>query len=97
MTAPDSLEPVYSPDASKQLDRLEDDPSQGALWEAVVDAIDLICDAPTSAEARRGALRTPNGQTVWKVPVRCHIPDEDWVVLWQPRDKDALIAYIGPL
>jgi len=22
--------------------------------------------------------------------------DEAWVVLWQPRDDDALIAYIGP-
>jgi hypothetical protein len=53
--------------------------------------------APTSAEARREALRTPNGQTVWKVPVRCYVPDEDWVVLWQPRGGDALIAYIGPL
>jgi len=92
-----SLEPVYSPEASKQLDRLEDDPNEGALWDAVVDAIDLICDAPTSAEARRDALRTPNGQTVWKVPVRYYIPEEDWVVLWQPRGDDALIAYIGPL
>jgi hypothetical protein len=91
------LEPVYSPEASKQLDRLEGDPSQGALWDAVADAIDLICDAPTSADARREALRTLNGQTVWKVPVRCRIPDEDWVVLWQPRGGDALIAYIGPL
>jgi hypothetical protein len=60
-----------------------------------VDAIDLICDAPTSAEARREALRTPNGQTIWKVPVRCYALSEGWVVLWQPRGDDALIAYIG--
>lgn len=97
MTTPRPLDPVYSPEASKQLDRLEDDPSQGRLWDAVVDAIDVICDTPTSAAARREALRTTAGHTVWKVPVRSYIEDEDWVVLWQPRGDDALIAYIGPL
>jgi hypothetical protein len=28
--------------------------------------------------------------------VRGRYDDEAWVVLWQPRDDDALIAYIGP-
>jgi hypothetical protein len=32
---------------------------------------------------------------VWLVPVHGQYHDEVWVILWQPRDDDALIAYIG--
>jgi hypothetical protein len=30
------------------------------------------------------------------VPVHGQYKDQVWVVLWQPRGDDALIAYIGP-
>ena len=92
-----SLEPVYSPQASKMLDLVEADVERVDLWNAIVDALDLICDAPASAAARRDALRTPAGHTIWKVTVRYRGDDDDWVVLWQRRDDEALIAYIGPL
>lgn len=92
-----SLEPVYSPQASKMLDLVEVDPERVDLWNAIIDAIDLICDAPTSAATRRDALRTPTGHTIWKVTVGYRGDNDDWVVLWQPRDGEALIAYIGPL
>lgn len=94
---PSSLEPVYSPQASKMLDLVEADLERVDLWNAIADAIDVICDAPTSAEARRDALRTPTGHTIWKVTVGYRGDNDDWVVLWQPRDDKALIAYIGPL
>ena len=34
--------------------------------------------------------------SVWLVPVHGRYNDQVWVVLWQPRDDDALVAYIGP-
>ncbi len=91
-----ALEPVYSPDVAKILDQIDDDPTRTALWNAICDAIDLICDHSGSAQARRHALRTTAGNTLWSVPVRYWAEDNDWVVLWRPRGDHALIAYIGP-
>ena len=92
-----SLDPRYSPQAAEQLDRLAADPATGSLYDAVCDAIDLICDHPRSAEARRESLRTQAGNTVWRVPVRYFRDEESWLLLWQPLGEEALIACIGTM
>lgn len=89
------LEPSYDPEVSLNLDKIESDPTRRPLWNAICDAIDLVCDRPDSAEARREALRLPSGATVWQVPIRCRLDDDDWVLLWFPDGPDAVIAYIG--
>jgi hypothetical protein len=87
---------LFSPQAGEVLDELEKDVSNARLADAIWDVLDLISERPGSAQARYRALRTAGGHSVWLVPVRGHYDDEVWVVLWQPRDDDALIAYIGP-
>ena len=91
-----SLIPRFSPDAERVLDKLEKDEHNDRLVDAIWDVIELIIDQPTSALARRRTLRTVKGHTVWLVPISVWHDDEPWVVLWQPRDDEALIAYIGP-
>ena len=90
------MELLFSPEAGQVLDRLEQDASNDKLVDAIWDALDLIREHPGSAQARRRALRTAGGHSVWLVPVRGQYGEEVWVVLWQLRDDDALIAYIGP-
>ena len=46
--------------------------------------------------ARRRALRTVKGHSVWLVPIPLRHNDDLWVVLWQPLGNDVLIAYMGP-
>lgn len=92
------LEPVYSPQAAAAFDSLENDAGAAVLFTAVLDAVDLICDQPGSAAARRESLRTASGATVWRVPVRVAREAEDWCVLWIQDDGGrALIAFIGVL
>jgi hypothetical protein len=90
------MNPRFSPDAGRILDELEKDPANEHLVDAIWEIIDLITDQPNSAAARRRALRTTGGHSVWLVPVPLRHNDELWVILWQPRRDDALIAYIGP-
>ena len=54
------LEPAYGEHVVPVLDKIEHDPSRRALWNAICDAIDLVCDQPDSAEARREAIRLPS-------------------------------------
>ena len=90
------MELLFSPEAGAVLDELEKDASYSGLVDAIWDVLDLISEHPGSAQARHRALRTAGGHSVWLVPVHGLYDDEAWVVLWQPRDDDALIAYIGP-
>ena len=90
------MKAILSPEAERTLGALEEDPANDRLVDAIWDVIDLIIDKPGSAEARRRALRTPGGHSVWLVPVPARRDDQLWVILWQPREDDALIAYIGP-
>jgi hypothetical protein len=90
------VELLFSPEAGDVLDELESDPSKDKLVDAIWDVLELIAEQPGSAQARHRVLRTVAGHSVWLVPVRGHYGEEVWVVLWQPRDDDALIAYIGP-
>jgi hypothetical protein len=87
---------LFSPEASEVLDVLEKDSSNTRFVDAIWDVLDLITEHPGSAQARHRSLRTAGGHTVWLVPVRSLYDDESWVVLWQPRDDDALVAYLGP-
>ena len=91
-----SVELLFSPEAGDVLDELEKDDSNVRLADAIWDTLDLIREQPGSAQARHRGLRTLGGHPVWLVPVHGHYDDEVWVVLWQPRGNDALIAYIGP-
>lgn len=86
----------YSPDAERVLDELEEDPANDRLVDAIWDTIDLITEHPESASARRRSLRSVKGHSMWLVPVPNRHPENPWVVLWQPRGDEALIAYIGP-
>jgi hypothetical protein len=90
------LNAQFSPDAERVLDELEIDPSNDRIVDAIWDVIDLITEHPESAPARRRALRIVEGHSVWLVPVPIRHNEELWVILWQPRDDEALIAYIGP-
>ncbi len=87
---------LFSPEASEVLDVLEKDSSNTRFVDAIWDVLDLITEHPGSAQARHRSLRTAGGHTVWLVPVRGLYDDESWAVLWQPRDDDALVAYLGP-
>jgi hypothetical protein len=90
--------PLYSPQAAAALDKLEADAAAGDLWNAVCDALDLILDRPGSAQARREALHTAAGTTIWKVPVRAPRETDDWVVLWAYGEHGRiLITYTGVL
>jgi hypothetical protein len=75
---------------------LESDPDRDDLLDAVWDTIDFVCQHSNSAQARRRAMRTPGGHSVWLVPVPNRHREDPWVLLWQPQGDDALIAYIGP-
>jgi hypothetical protein len=90
------MEPIFSPDAGRALDELEKDPANDHFVESIWDVIDLITTEPGSALARRRALRTVKSHSVWLVPIPIRHNDNLWVILWQPRGSDALIAYIGP-
>jgi hypothetical protein len=90
------MNPRFSPDAARILDELEKDAANEHFVDAIWHTIDLITEQPDSAVARRRALRTVRGHSVWLVPIPFRHDDEVWVILWQPRDDDALIAYIGP-
>ncbi len=90
------MNPLFSPDAIRTLDELEKEPGNEQFVDAIWDVIDLITEQPESAPARRRALRTTRGHSVWLVPVSLRHNEELWVILWQRRDNDALIAYIGP-
>jgi hypothetical protein len=92
----EKLKPLFSPESERILDELEGDPANDRLVDAIWDIIDLITERPGSAQARRRALRTVGGHSVWLVPVPVRQDDKLWVVLWQPRGDDALIAYLGP-
>ena len=91
-----AVELLLSSEAGYVLDELEKDDSNDQLVDAVWDALDLIREDPGSAQARHRGLRTARGHSVWLVPVHGLYKDKVWVVLWQPRGDDALIAYIGP-
>jgi hypothetical protein len=90
------MNPRFSPDAARVLDELEKEPANEQFVDAIWEILDLITGQPHSAAARRRALRTSRGHSVWLVPVPLRHNDELWVILWQPRGDDALIAYIGP-
>ena len=88
------MEPWYAPHVLNAVKQIEEDPARGALWDAICDVIELICDHPDSAEARREQVRTAQG-VLRQVPVRCYVEDDDWVVLWRPAGEIAEIHYIG--
>jgi len=90
------VELLFSSQAEEVLDELDKDESNDQLVDAIWDVLDLIREHAGAAQAKRRGLRTVAGHTVWLIPVRGLYDDEVWVVLWQPRGDDALIAYIGP-
>lgn len=91
------LNPEYGELADSALDQIEHEPARRDLWNAICDAIDLICDHPGSMEARVEQVRIYSTKLVlWQVPVRCRTEDEDWVIMWRQDGDVAVIPYIGP-
>lgn len=78
---------AYSKVAADQLDSLEST-ADAALWNAVVDALDLILGFPGQAQKMSGALTDNQGRIVFRMPVAGHPPHK---VFWtrsadgQPR------------
>ena len=87
------LEPVYEPDAAATLDEIEKDDNRWELWNAICDAIDLVCERPDSTWARLRTNRLRGGRLVHEVAIQSA---DNWILLWSPREGEALIAYVGP-
>lgn len=90
------LEPVYEQAVVKILDDIEADDSRAELWDSIVNSLTLILDHDDSSEARRFALRMPDGSSVWRVPVRPLTEDQDWSIIWEPKGNEAVFYYVGP-
>jgi hypothetical protein len=89
------LEPAFSELADRQLREVEGHPDRRALWNAICDVVDLICDHPDSALARRELIHLPSGAHIWQIPIRCPVEDDNWVLLWHQDGGDAVIHYVG--
>lgn len=72
-------EPIYSDRAWAQLDKLDDDKT-ATLYDAVLDAIDLITDSTSEAMARSDTFRTDDG-LLRRLPIVGHY---SWCVFWSP-------------
>jgi hypothetical protein len=89
------LHPRYKPLVERVLDQIDHDEKRVALWNAVADAIDLVCDEPGSAQARHERVDFPErGMVLFKVPIRTR--DEDWMLLWHQYEDEAVFEYLGP-
>ena len=94
------LEPLYLPAAAEQLDKLNGNAGD-ALWDAIIDTLELICENPESGIARVHRVLSQGGNAFWGVPVDCPDPD-NYVVFWTDGHDDdgvavAVIHYVGPL
>jgi hypothetical protein len=93
---PVSLTPRYASEVMIQLEKVEQDSSRSSVWDAICDAIDLVCDHPESVGARRYMWRRRDGGPVWQVLLKSTGEDDDWIVLWYQEGGEANIVYIGP-
>ena len=69
---------AYSQVAADQLDALETT-ADPALWNAIVDALELILEYPGRAQKMSGALTDNAGRIVFRIPVVGHPP---YKVFW---------------
>lgn len=92
-----SLEPSYEQQADAALRAIETDPDRRPLRDAIYDVIDLVCDQPESAQARRHLFPMPSGAVVRVQRVRCQAENDDYVLVWHPDhvNGEAVILYIG--
>lgn len=91
------LEPAYQDLVALLLDDIERDDARTELWNAIVNTLSLILDHEDSSEARRYSMRMPDGEPVWRVPVRPRTEDHDWSIIWEPNGKgEAVFHYVGP-
>lgn len=86
-------EDAYSQTADQQLDALEAgaDPD---LWNAVLDAIELIFDAPGLAQSHSSAITTDQVDTIlFRLPVAGHYP---YKVFWTRTSAGPRIEAVFP-
>lgn len=72
MTSAGTFDGGYSAVADEQLDALEDGPDQD-LYNATLDACELVFKAPAHAQAKSSAIRTAEGIR-FRLPVVGHEP-----------------------
>lgn len=87
----------YGEGVSEQLDEIEKDPDRRLLWEAIVDAVNLVFDEPHSARANEILMRTSFGDDVRGIPLRVPSEDANYSVLWGfDETGEPVIVYVGP-
>lgn len=89
------LEPDYGEGVNEALDEIEFDESRKDLWRSIVETLKFVLANPDDKFARRHAIRTPDGGTVWRVPIPAPGEEDRWSLLWEPDGEYALIHYIG--
>lgn len=92
-------EDEYGEGVAEQLDEIEKDPSRRPLWEAIVDAINVIFDTPHSARATEVMMRTSFGDDIYRVPLWVPREPENYSILWDfghEEDGEPVILYVGP-
>jgi hypothetical protein len=95
------LEPSYQPEAWQQLDALQGG-ADAALWDAVVDALEMICRDDQDGTGRSYRIQGQNGRLMWAVRVAARanvvIPQHVEVLVAVPGGHpEALIYYVGLL
>lgn len=95
------LEPSYQPEAWQQLDALQSG-ADAALWDAVVDALEMICRDDQDGTGRSYRIQGQNGRLMWAARVATRHDDQDLYVLWDDDvspsgHPEALIYYVGLL
>lgn len=84
----------WEPEAARTYERLPD--TDAPLLRSVEIVLDSLAANPGSAAILRFSLRTPSGQTIWRISIRYR--EYDWSLLWirHPRDPGSvLIRYLG--
>lgn len=86
-----SFDGEYSAVADQQLDTLESGP-EPHLYDAVLDACELIFVAPGTAQARSTAINTTEGIR-FRLPVTGHPP---YKVFWSKTEEGTRIEAVFP-
>lgn len=91
MTAGD----LYAPLAQQQLDALERGPD-AELYNAVLDAVEVVLDQTDAARARSPGLRDADGKVLFSTVVM-YEADPRWFVFWKETAAGPVILGVASL